>query len=122
MDPMKPRPPRGHCPDLTADADRAAEEMLARALRRVLDRWAPLIVPAEPTDPPPATEPAAATELPTAATWLDNRPLSARTATVSGLTGTLLGPGRVRTPGQTTVGRPGGDPGARHETPGGSRR
>jgi hypothetical protein len=67
METLEPRPPRGDCPELSADAERAAEEMLEATLRAVLDRNAPLIVQAEPTDPPPPVAP------PTAAAWLDNR-------------------------------------------------
>jgi hypothetical protein len=54
-----PRPPRGHSPELTADAEAAAESMLEDAIRRVVDHW----MTAPPAGPPSTT----------ARTWLDNR-------------------------------------------------
>ena len=67
--PPPPRPPRGQRhPDLTADAEQAAEDMIEAALRAVIDQWEPLI--AGGPVPPRAVLPVTSD---TATRWLDNR-------------------------------------------------
>jgi hypothetical protein len=69
MDPMAPRAPRGDCPELTGDAERAAEEMVTAAIRKLLDDFEA----AADSVRRDRRADSGLRSVPSAADWLDNR-------------------------------------------------